>query len=150
MTTLWTQEQGYPCQIWMSKLYDIFQNEKRNLLETGFLKNASILYSDARKSVQYKDSDGVMTAIFAKDGSEDFYFRSVDETKKVGLGTKFLSLSNNGKSCDYIIENGNVIPEQFRYIADRYSTNRDEIGIDNLYEQTKPKGKKKAEPEHDI
>lgn len=150
MTTLRTQEQGYPCQIWMSIMYNIFQNEKNKVLDllakgvsskdsNNVSKNASILYSEERKSVQYKNSDGVMTAIFKKDGSEDFYFRSADETKKVGLGTKFLSLSNNGKKCDFVLENESAIPELFRYIADRYSTNRDEIGIDKLYERSKGK-----------
>ena len=128
MTTLRTQEQGYPCQIWMSKLYDIFQKEKNYFLPNAS-ENASLLYSDAKSSLQYKDSDGTMTVIFSKKGNEDIYFRPADAPKHSGLGTKICSLSNYGKNCDYNIEDENDIPPQFQCIIDRYRTSRAEIGI---------------------
>lgn len=106
-------------------IFDCFTAERKRRPEIdAFYYRKETERNDA--SLRYANQDGVLTVLFKKDGSEEFYFKQRCER---GIGDKVQVLQDNGK-YGKLFEKFHSMPALFRSIAQDYQYNRQALCLD--------------------
>lgn len=120
-----------------NSLYNIMRSESERLKKMGI--EMDISYYKEKNCLNYKNNEGMVSVYFdefGEKGTENFYYRSIEDIKDDSKKELVLELRNNGGEGEYsprVVS----IPDDFKQIVEDYYFNREAINLE------KPVTKKK-------